>query len=253
MIGRPERSERIFSTGLRLALDVPVSRQRFLADGGVARNDFQTFTFLDNTSTDGRLLWRWQLGNDWSGDAGYTYSRALTSFGDFRVPVKNMESRHNPYVLGRYRFTASGAIRARVSHISTENSGAVRRNSDLEQTTYEAGFDFLPATGNLLGGTLRHTEGEYPNRTSGGGALFDDSFTRDDLEANFSWRFTGQSLLTGAVGYTTHKFDNRPQNDFDGPTGRITWEYTPPPASSNSPRWSAGRSGHMTMLSRATP
>jgi hypothetical protein len=33
--------------------------------------------------------------------------------------------------------------------------------------------------------------------------------------------------VTGAIGYTTHKFDVSPDRDFDGPTGRVTWEYTP--------------------------
>lgn len=225
--GETQRSDRIFSTGLRVALDYPVSRQRFIADARVTRNDFQNFTFLDNTATNARLLWRWQLGNEWSGDAGYTYNRALTSFGDFRVPVKNLESRHNPYLSARYQFAASGRLRAGISNITTDNSTAVRRPSDLEQTSYEAGFDYVPATGNLLGATARHTEGEYPNRNVGAGALFDNSFTQDDLEANVLWRLTGQSLVTGAVGYTTRKFDNTPQNDFDGPTGRVTWEYTP--------------------------
>jgi exopolysaccharide biosynthesis operon protein EpsL len=222
--GQSERSDRIFSTGLRVALDYPVSRQRFLADARVTRNDFDTFTFLDNTAYDGRLLWRWQLGNDWSGDAGYTYSRALTSFGDFRVPVKNLETRHQPYLSAQYRFAASHALRSRVSYLTTDNSAAIRKPSDLEQTTYELGYDFLPATLNRIGTTFRHTEGEYPSRAI---TSLNNSFTKDDIEANIYWRLTGQSVVTGAVGYTTHKFDNNPQSDFDGPTGRLTWEYTP--------------------------
>ena len=226
LTGQSERSDRIFSTGLKLALDYRVSRQRFLADGRVTRNDYQNFTFLDHTATDARLLWRWQVGNDWSGDAGYTYSRALTSFGDFRVPVKNLEDRHNPYLSARYRFAASGALRARVSHITTDNSAAIKRASDYDQTSYEAGFDFLPATGNTIGATLRHTEGKNPNRFTGL-SLFDNNFTQDDLEANFSWRLTAQSLVTGSVGYINRKYDQTPERDFDGPGGRVTWEYTP--------------------------
>ena len=223
LIGRPERSDTILSTGIRLALDYPVARQGFFAEARVANNDFQRFDFLDNISSDARAVWRWQVGNDWSGEAGYNFSRSLTSFGDFRLPVKNLESRHNPYLSARYRLGASALLRAQASYVTTSNSSAVRTASDLEQTSYEAGFDFLPGTGNTIGGTLRHTSGDYPNRVFTAGSLFGNSFTQDDIEANFFWRLTGLSLVTGAAGYTSRKYDQRPDQDFDGPTGRITW------------------------------
>jgi exopolysaccharide biosynthesis operon protein EpsL len=226
LIGRPERSDTILGTGIRLALDYPVARQRFFVEGRLTHNDFKNFDFLDHTATDTRATWYWQLGNDWSGEAGYNFSRALTSFGDFRLPVKNLESRHNPYLSARYRLGASAVLRGQVSYISTNNSSAVRTASDLEQTTYEAGFDFLPASGNTIGATVRHTEGNYPNRLQNG-LPFTNDFTQDDIEANFAWRLSGLSVVTGAIGYSSRQYDQRSDQDFNGPTGRIIWEYTP--------------------------
>src|SRR5213079_422130 len=76
----PSRGDTYRTTSLGFNFDVPVSRQRFQA--AFARNDnrYDQLTALDFTGHEGRATWLWQLGNDASGQLGYTETLALASF-----------------------------------------------------------------------------------------------------------------------------------------------------------------------------
>jgi len=68
------------TTSLGLSLDVPVSRQRFQAGYTWNATRFNRFTDLDFDGHDARALWVWQVGNDLSGQLGYTETFALAPF-----------------------------------------------------------------------------------------------------------------------------------------------------------------------------
>jgi len=89
------RGDTYRTTSLGLTFDVPVSRQRFQA--AFARNDihYDQLTGLDFTGREGRAIWLWQLGNDASGQLGYTETLALASFANI-VAFKILRSRPIP-------------------------------------------------------------------------------------------------------------------------------------------------------------
>lgn len=225
LTGRSQRSDLITSIALGVAFDHVYGRQRVSAELRGKHNDFAEFDFLDNQSYDGRALVQWQIGNDWSGELGYTRARALTSFGDFRLPVKNMQTSERPWLVAKYRLGASWSARAQVAQANAENSAAALRRNDREERTYEAGIDFLPATGNTIGAFVRHTDGNLPNRAVAGAAT--DKFGEDTIGSIFNWRLTGASVVSGYVGYTQRGYEAGTQRDFDGVSGRLAFDWLP--------------------------
>jgi exopolysaccharide biosynthesis operon protein EpsL len=222
-LGSTARSDFISSVGVGLALDYVLSRQRVVADMRVSDDHYRHFGFLDNQSYSVAGATKWQLGNDWSGDLGYSRVRALAGFGDFRLPVKNLVTSERPYLLAKYQVGAALAVKAQISEQTYTNSAAASRNTDRTEQSYEAGAEFVPATGNTVGFDLRHTDGKFSNQPA------DGNFIQEDYLTTFSAQLTGKSLASGYIGYTQRKYDQESQRDFDGPVGRIAlrWQALP--------------------------
>src|SRR5256885_9939032 len=79
-IGASSAGDTYRTTSLGFGFDVPASRQRF--QGGYTWNAtrYNQYTDLDSDRHDKPATWLWQLGNDASGQLGYTETSALASF-----------------------------------------------------------------------------------------------------------------------------------------------------------------------------
>jgi exopolysaccharide biosynthesis operon protein EpsL len=226
LLGTSERSDVITNTGVGVMVDRTIGRQRLLADLRGTHSVFSRFNFLDNDSYDGKATLQWVIGNDWSGDLGYSRSSTLTSFADFRLPVKNMQTTERPYALARYRLAAPISLRAQLSQLKTNNSTADRRTADRDEVASEIGADFLARSGNTTGGFVRYTDGTLPNRVVGpAGAV--DQFTEIIFGSNFNWRLNGMSAVSGYLGYTKRSYDQLQQRNFGGASGRVAYEWVP--------------------------
>jgi exopolysaccharide biosynthesis operon protein EpsL len=226
VVGRGRRSDVITTTGVGAAFDHTYSRQQVTAEARARHNDYSEFDFLDNQSYDGSALLRWQIGADWSGDLEYSRAKALTGFGDLRLPVKNMQTTARGNALARYRLGAPLALRAQVTGVGVDNSSAALTTNDRRERTYETGIDFLPGTGNTLGAFVRRTDGDVVNRivTPTGDS---DTFKEDTAGSNFFWRIAGHSTLYGYVGYTQRRYANLTQRDFSGVSGLLNYAWRP--------------------------
>src|SRR5229473_3270102 len=88
VLGSSSKGDTYSATSLGFNLEVPVSRQRF--QGGVTWNKtrFDRFTILNLDGHQGRGIWLWQVGNDISGQLGYTETLILR-----RWPMSRATSR----------------------------------------------------------------------------------------------------------------------------------------------------------------
>ena len=69
-------------------LNLPVSRQRYLANFDVTRTKYQRSSQLDYDGRDLGAAWQWQAGNDYSGDLGFNDSRTAAGFENFSGRVQ---------------------------------------------------------------------------------------------------------------------------------------------------------------------
>ena len=92
-LGSSSKGDTSSTTSLGFNLDVPESRQRF--QGGVTWNKtrYDRFTVLNWDGHQGQGIWLWQVGNDISGQLGYTETFALASLANVQSGVQRSEER----------------------------------------------------------------------------------------------------------------------------------------------------------------
>ncbi len=225
--GSDSRGDAITILGLTASADWRVGRQRLLVDATVTDNHYSRFGFLDYPGWDLRGNLKWELGGDWFGELTYSSTKALTSFGDFRLPVKNIQTLERTGVTGYYRLFPRFRVKAGASRVSFTNDTPARAVNDREEKAYEAGIQFQSSQSNVLGLQARRTDGRYPNRTLIAGSMFDGGYAQTDLEGTLDWQVGGSSKLVGYLGHTSRRHNELPIRDFSGPAGRLRYEWRP--------------------------
>lgn len=225
--GSESRGDVITTLGLGASVDWRVGRQRLLVDATVTDNHYSRFGFLDYPGWDLRGTFNWELGNESFGEINYASTRALTSFGDFRQPVKNIQTLERTGVTGYYRLFPRFRVKVGASRVSLTNDTPERAVNDREEKAYEAGIQFQSSHSNLLGVQVRHTDGRFPNRQLIAGSSFDGTYRQTDLEGTIDWKPSGASRLVGHLGYTSRSHDELAARDFSGPSARLRYEWRP--------------------------
>lgn len=222
------RSDTVRNLFAGITLDKTLGRQRIAGQLTASRVRYDRFDFLGYDSTGGQASWQWRLGNRWNGEASYERSEALTSFDDFRTPVKNLTTLEAARFAANYWLHPDWTLVAALGTARGRNTTASRLENDFDRGSVEAGVRFGPATGNRIGLNLRRSALHYPNRAAG--STFDNDNTLYDLELDGLWAVTGASRLSGRAGYRRMLHDERTERDFGGTTARLAYDWTPRPA-----------------------
>jgi hypothetical protein len=96
---------------------------------------------------------------------------------------------------------------------------------DLRTTSGTVGVDYVTPAFNSIGAQFKYTEGSYANLQPVGALLVDNSFREYEASAVAHWIVTGKSVLDGRIGYTKREHKQLPQRDFDGLTGRLSYDW----------------------------
>lgn len=226
-IGSSRKSDIYSTTSLGFALDVPISRQRVQAGYTRNFNRYDRFSFLDNTGHDGRAVWLWQVGNQLSGELGYTETKALTSFADLAAKIPNMITVQQAFFNGAYLLTPSWRLQAGVGRREQSNELAVFKVSDLDVDTAEFTVSYISRARNQIGLNLKVEDGSYPNRTLGEILVFDTEYRQETVQAVVDWTITGRSHVNARAGRVSRSHPRVPQRDFDGATFVVAYDWKP--------------------------
>ena len=226
-VGDRPRGTWIYTGYARVLMSVPVSRQRFRLDLTAYSNRYADYSYLDFNSWSGRAEWLWEAGNRWKGTALITRTEALTSFSDFRdFNTGNILTAYNALVDADYWIHPNWRLVGAVSYLQGRNSQQILAFDNLDQYSVELGTRYISTAQNWLRPTVRYTRGDYPERRVPT-FVTDTSFDQYDLGLDLYWRFTGSSELLGRVAYTYRQLPNLTSLNFSGPTGRLTYNWTP--------------------------
>lgn len=235
-IGSSRRSDFISTTYGGLTFDKLLSRQKLHADVLWNFNRYSRFSALDYNGLSANANWGWQLGNYLKGTLSYERSRRLIDFGNLtpqdRGRVRDINTYDRLYGNADWWFHPSYSVGVGYAHVNSSYSSDLRRSSEFDSDAVELNGKFQPKTGNLIGLTLRQTQGKYPNREvafdpASGLVLgrVDNSYDQTDAEVNGDWRMTGQSRVYGRLGYTSRKHDQLSERDFSGVTARVNYNW----------------------------
>ena len=131
VVGSSSRGDTYSTTSFGFNLNVPVSRQRFL--GGVTWNNtrYDRFTILNLDGHQGRGIWLWQVGNDISGQLGYTETLILASLANVQSGVQsstpNSLTIRRAFFNAEYRLTPRWRLRGEAGRLKLSARSEERR------------------------------------------------------------------------------------------------------------------------------
>lgn len=204
-------------------VDYTLGRQQMLIMASVNRSLFQRFDFLDFDGNDGRAIWNWQLGHRWQGEVGYTRNQMLATFTEVQSPVRDVRAQQSAFINALYKFDPDWRLRAGGDWYSLESGAAARRFLNREEVSGVLGAEYVNETGNFVGGQVKVISANFPDRPVG---VFDNSYVQSEIQGVSEWRYSNQSYFKGRLGYTQRRHDQISSRDFNGLTGRLTYEWS---------------------------
>ena len=226
-IGSTSTGDTYHTTSLGFNFDVPVSRQRFQA--GYAWNDsrYNQFTDLDFIGHDSRAAWLWQLGNDLSGQVGYTEAFSLASFAYIQAntpdPLKTRQAFVNAAFLVTPRWRLQGGWRG----LEQTNGNPVFQTSDIDISSTDVGLSYITPSNNSVGFSARVEDGRYPNREFVPGSTLDNAYRQAGAGIVIDWNLTGMSHLTARADHVSRRYEHLSQSDVDGNTALAEYAWKP--------------------------
>jgi exopolysaccharide biosynthesis operon protein EpsL len=227
VVGESSKSDTISRVGVGIKAIKPISRQRFIFDANADRHAFNRFSFLDHWSYKLGADWKWEAGNLWSGDLGYSRRKRLADLAEIQGRVKDLITQDHARFLANYKFHSSWRVRGGLDGQRFEHSESSREALDTRMVSATIGTDYITAASNTLGLQFKVTEGRYPNKEVVASAFIDNRYKEYETSAVIGWQFAGKTRLDGRLGYTKREHDEFSARDFSGATGRASLQHTP--------------------------
>lgn len=207
-----------------LLFDHTYSRQRLSGHAKLSKVKFDHFQQLDYSGKDLQGTWNWQVGNHLEGKLGGTYIQSLAAYTDLRSDQRNLRQQRSTFFDGAWRLHPSYRLRTAASKDKFSYDLADQRANDRTENAWEAGADYLPASGSEIGLVARRVKGKYPNRRALGGQLIDDDYDQDEFKARVLW-VAGGSTTVQALGGWVKRRQRSIGDDTSGFNGRISAAY----------------------------
>jgi len=232
-IQQPSRGDTYRTTSLGFNFDVPVSRQRFQAAFSRNDNRYDQLTALDFTGHEGRAMWLWQLGNDASGQLGYTETLALASFANI-ASFKNIQTTPNPLRTRQALFSAAYLVTPRwrlntgVSGLELTNGDPARQSLDLDVRYTEVALSYVTPANTSVGLSARTEDGRYPKNFVGNN-LVDNAYRQTSAGVVAEWTPSGASRWSARADRLSRRYADMSQQTFDfvGHTARAQYDWKP--------------------------
>jgi exopolysaccharide biosynthesis operon protein EpsL len=224
-IGSTSPGDTYQTTSLGLTLDAPLSRQRFQAGYTWSATRFDHFTDLDFTGHDARAIWLWQLGNDLSGQLGYTDNLALAPFAYTQSRTPDPLRTRQAFLNGAYLVTPRWRLQLGGGVFEQQNGDPALQPNDITISSGDASLSYVTPANTSIGLAGRIEDGRYPNREFVPGSPFDDTYRQVSAGIVADWTVTGVSHVVAHASRVSRRYPNTPQSDFDGYTAVAEYDW----------------------------
>jgi exopolysaccharide biosynthesis operon protein EpsL len=224
-IGSTSTGDVYRTTSLGINLDAPLSRQRFQAGYTWNATRFENFTDLDFNGHDAKAVWLWQVGNDFSGQIGYTENFALAPFQYTQSSIPDPLKSRQAFLNGAYLVTPRWRVQLGGAAFDQTNGDPTFQPNDIKISSGDATFSYVTPANTSVGIGGRVEEGRYPNRQFAPGSPFDDSYRQASAGIVTDWTVTGVSHVTARASRVSRRYPNTPQSDFDGYTAVAEYDW----------------------------
>jgi exopolysaccharide biosynthesis operon protein EpsL len=202
-----------------------LARQSFLLDLRADENRFARNAGLNNTAADGRAVWDWRLGEEFSGVVGYEYKRALAAFANTRFFALDMTENNQSFANLRWQLGPRWAIYGNAAETHTSNSAAAQRVNDAEIGTGNLGIEYATSPADSFSVEFDRTTGRFPSDVLVGDVLFDRNFTEKSGRLLVHYGISEKTLLTASAGYLKRDYPTDPFGSFSGDIWRVSVQW----------------------------
>lgn len=188
-------------------------------------NRFKNNTSLNNWGAESKLDWHWQITDQWYGDAGANYERALASFA-------------NNFFLGRDSLSTLGysgrlnwqvgphvVASAAASSTETTHSATVRQIDNFDGDTGSVDLSYSNPLSDIFGCDYRYSTGDFAHEVTIDGSPFDRSYRDSTFEIHTTYHITGKTTLRANYGYLKRRYLNANIGNFGGDVWRATLDW----------------------------
>lgn len=227
VIGSRSRADTYRTTSFGLSADVPVSLQRFVGSLTFNSTRYQRFSALDFDGHDLRGSWLWQAGKDLRGELGFSDTYSLASFAQLLSTTPDQLRVRQEFVNGAWMVTPQWRLRAAGERLEQRNSNSATLFNDVNIDGFEASLSRVSATGNSIGCSARLETGHFPTLQPLGGALIDNAYRQYGAGLTLDWTLSASSHVVARADQVSRRYEQLPQRDFNGATGRAEFTWTP--------------------------
>src|SRR6266704_6366672 len=214
------------TTSLGFNLDAPVSRQRFQLGYTWNATRYNQFTDLDSDGHDARATWLWQLGNDASGQLGYTETFALASFAFIQSATPDPLRTRQAFFNAAYLVTPRWRLQAGVRGLEQTNGDPQRQKFDVNVRYTDVTVSYVTPANTSVGLSARTEDGSFPNPGTSVTSV-DNAYRQDSVGIVADWTMTGASHVSARSDRVRRRYAHAPQQDFDGETARGEYDWKP--------------------------
>ena len=237
VIGSSSRADTYHTTAFGLNAEMPLSLQRFVANLTFNSTRYQRFSGLDSNGHDLRGSWLWQAGRVLHGELGYAETVSLASFAQLlsttpdQLRTPDQLTVRQEFVNGTWMVTPYWRLRAAGDQLEQRNSAPATLFNDVTIDGVEAALSRVSKAGNSIGFSTRLERGKFPNpesfTTPLSTTLIDNAYRQYAAGLTLDWTVTGISHLVARADQVSRRYDQLPQRNFTGQTGRIELTWTP--------------------------
>lgn len=211
------------TTSLGFNLDAPVIRQRFQVGYTWNATRYDQFRDLDSKGHDARAIWLWQLGNEASGELGYTETSALASFAFIQSRTPDRLRTRQPFFNAAYLLTPRWRLQAGVRGLTQRNGDPQRQIFDVNVRYTDVTASYVTPANTSVGLSVRTEDGRFPNP----GISADNAYRQESVGIVADWTLNGVSRVSARADRVRRRYDRVPQQDFDGNTARAQYDWKP--------------------------
>lgn len=218
----PSRQDHINSASLSVDGQWSSGRQTVVVGLTAAENRFNINDNLNNTSSNDKVVWNWNVAGLLTGEIGATYNRALAGFVNATVYSRNIIETTSYFGSARYQLGPHWAIFGGVLDSGTTLTSVASQGNDSHSKSVEFGGECLVSFKNSIGGGYRYTDAGYPPSLQGNGDF------REDIGYVYAKHaFSEKTSIDGSVGYLKRDYANSTIDSFSGDIWSVALQWKP--------------------------
>jgi exopolysaccharide biosynthesis operon protein EpsL len=197
-------------------------------DMRVDDNEFAHNHNLDNVSTSDKVLWKWSVGSQLTGNADVDFNRGLATYGETLYLGKDFVDTADYFGNARYQFGPHWAVFGGVRESDTTHSAPAAKYNDDHVETGDAGIEYAVGMDDSVGVEYLFINSGFPQDFLYDGTEFDRNFKEDRQLFLIQYTISSKTVLNANAGFVQRHYDTEGFANFSGVIGRgsLQWNLT---------------------------